>query len=244
MRILNLGCGTKVSASPDVVNIDWSVYLRIKSSPLLRPLARLVATGERRARFDALPDNILVANLARGIPFADASVDAVYHSHLLEHLDREPAEGFLREIHRVLKPDGVVRIAVPDLEKACRAYLAHLEACARGEADPATHDDAIAPILEQCVRREGYGTRHQKPLRRWLENRILGDARKRGETHQWMYDRVNLAALLIRTGFRDPVVQTHTRSLIPDWDAYGLERNRQGGEYKPDSLYMEARKIG
>jgi predicted SAM-dependent methyltransferase len=30
----------------------------------------------------------------------------------------------LREIHRVLKPGGVVRLAVPDLDKAIRAYLA------------------------------------------------------------------------------------------------------------------------
>lgn len=36
MQILNLGCGTKVSDDPAVVNIDWSIMLRIKRNPLLR----------------------------------------------------------------------------------------------------------------------------------------------------------------------------------------------------------------
>jgi hypothetical protein len=38
-------------------------------------------------------------------------------------------------------------------------------------------------------------------MRRWLENRLLGDARHRGETHQWAYDRHTLTAKLQRTGY-------------------------------------------
>ena len=33
MLILNLGCGTKVSDDPAVVNIDWSIMLRIRRNP-------------------------------------------------------------------------------------------------------------------------------------------------------------------------------------------------------------------
>jgi len=106
VRLLNLGCGTKVSGHPDVVNIDWSIYLRLKRNPVLRRLTPMVVKGERLRRFASLPDNILVHNLANGIPFPDESVDAVYHSHLLEHLDREVAGRFLREVRRVLKPGG------------------------------------------------------------------------------------------------------------------------------------------
>ena len=30
MRIINLGCGTKTCQNPDVINIDWSIYLVLK----------------------------------------------------------------------------------------------------------------------------------------------------------------------------------------------------------------------
>lgn len=242
MLILNLGCGTKVSSQPEVLNIDWSMYLRLKQSALLRPIARLLLDAERRRRFDALPDNIRCYNLARGIPFPADSVDAVYHSHLLEHLDRNVAEAFLLEIHRVLKPGGILRIVVPDFERLARAYLAHLAEADRLPEEAARHDDSIAALIEQSVRREGFGTSQQRPFRRFVENLVLGDARRRGETHQWMYDRVSLAALLVRLGYQSVELQSYASSAIPGWQGYGLDLDDKGQEYKPGSLYMEARK--
>lgn len=93
MFILNLGCGTKVANDPAVVNIDWSVMLRIRRNSLLRAAVPLLLKGERLREFRALGDNILVHDLSKGIPFADGSVDAVYRSHTLEHLDREIVHG-------------------------------------------------------------------------------------------------------------------------------------------------------
>ena len=241
MRILNLGCGTKTSSSPDVANIDWSVYLRFRKNPLLRAVTPLLISGERLERFRALADNIMVHDLARGIPFESGSVDVVYHSHLLEHLDRDVARQFLLEVKRVLAPGGIHRVVVPDLEKACRDYVAHLDRCERDPAEAASHESYIAPIIEQSVRREAFGTSQRRPLRRWLENAIFGDARRRGETHQWMYDRVSLSALLSGLGYRNPQRQAHDTSQIPNWSQYGLDM-AGGREYKPGSLYLEAQK--
>jgi hypothetical protein len=92
------------------------------------------------------------------------------------------------------------------------------------------------------VRREPSGTGRQKPVRRFIENALLGDARRRGETHQWMYDRINLSALLESVGFVSPRIQAYDRSQIPDWNAYGLDRDAAGNEYKTESLYIEATK--
>jgi hypothetical protein len=55
-----------------------------------------------------------------------------------------------------------------------------------------------------------------------------------------MYDRVSLPALLRRVGFDDVRVVDHATSSIPDWDEIGLDRGRDGGEYIPNSLYVEA----
>src|ERR1700761_5516850 len=109
--ILNLGCGTRTSAI--ATNIDWSPYLRLRRSPTGRRLARLWLRGYRTTAFNGLAEDIVVHDLRRGIPAADATVDAVYHSHLLEHIDRDRVDGFLREVHRVLKPGGIHRIVVP-----------------------------------------------------------------------------------------------------------------------------------
>lgn len=240
MRILNLGCGTKTSSSPDVTNIDWSVYLRFKKSRVLRTVTPLLISGERLERFRALADNIMVHDLAKGIPFDSGSVDVVYHSHLLEHLDRDVARQFLLEVKRVLAPGGIHRIVVPDLEHACREYISHIERCERDPSEAGSHEAYIASIIEQSVRREAFGTSQRARLRRRLENAIFGDARKRGETHQWMYDRMSLTALLSVLGYREPQRQSWNRSLIPNWSAYGLDM-AAGGEYKPHSLYVEAR---
>ncbi len=242
IKLLNLGCGYKASPSPEVINIDWSVALRFKKNPLLRQFAPLFFRGERWQRYRALPENILVHDLSRGLPFAENSAAAIYHSHLLEHLDQATAEIFLREIKRVLQPGGVVRIAVPDFEKLARAYLRHVEQCEHENGARRHHDQYLAAMIEQCVRREAAGTRQQSPVRRWLENLLLGDARRRGEIHQWMYDRINLGELLLRLGYKDPQTQKFNTSHIPRWNEYGLELNEAGGEYKPDSFYMEARK--
>jgi predicted SAM-dependent methyltransferase len=52
---------------------------------------------------------------ANGLPFNDSTVEAIYSEHCFEHLDYESeAKHFLRECLRCLKPQGVLRIVVPD----------------------------------------------------------------------------------------------------------------------------------
>jgi SAM-dependent methyltransferase len=236
--ILNVGCGTRTSAY--CTNIDWSPILRLKASRFGARMGPLLLKGNRLESYQSLAGEVVVHDIRRGLPAADQSVDAVYHSHVLEHLDRDLVPSFLSEVHRVLKPRGVHRIVVPDFETACRTYVNHLEDCvARGECSD-QHESHIAAIIEQMVRREAFGTSQQSPIRRRIENVILGDARKRGETHQWMYDRVSLRLVLEREGFRRFVVVDKSTSAIPGWENIDLDRGPDGGEYKPGSLYVEA----
>lgn len=66
-------------------------------------------------------------DLRKRLPVPDGAFDAVYSSHVLEHLTEEDGLRLLHEICRVLKPGGVCRVAVPDLEEICRQYLNTLE---------------------------------------------------------------------------------------------------------------------
>lgn len=239
MLVLNLGCGYQTSER--CTNIDWSVPIRLKGSPVGRKVAPIVLDGERKRAYDAISGEVMRHDLRKGIPFGDDSADVVYHSHLLEHLDRDAVPGFLAEVKRVLKPGGIHRIVVPDLEVDARAYLASLDAASAGQATAEQHEQAVRVLIEQMVRREAYWTAQRGPLRRRVENSLLGDARRRGETHQWMWDRISLPAELVAAGFSDPKVLGNTQSQIDDWRSYGLDETPDGAEYKPGSMYVEAR---
>ena len=107
--------------------------------------------GENRLLFPELgdeapfpePDVIADFNVDRLTALDDASQEFVICSHLLEHL-AEPI-GFLREIHRVLRPGGLVLILLPDRHRTfdrdrAPTSLAHL--VAEYEAGVTEVDDA------------------------------------------------------------------------------------------------------
>ena len=65
---------------------------------------------------------LLNHDITKGIPAGDNTLDVTYHSHFLEHLSYKDGWTFLRECYRVLKPGGIHRIVVPDLELWIKAY--------------------------------------------------------------------------------------------------------------------------
>jgi hypothetical protein len=62
--VLNLGCGTKTSPRPEVINIDWSIYLRLRQGRLTKRLAPLVLRGSRLEHFRSLPERIVARDLS------------------------------------------------------------------------------------------------------------------------------------------------------------------------------------
>lgn len=128
MRYVNLGCGSR--HHPDWLNFDL-----VPSSPVVK-------------RFD----------ITRPLPLGDGSCDVVYHAAVLEHLRRPDAARFLADCNRVLKPGGVIRVGVPDLERICRLYLEKLEASLKGDAQAeADYDWVMLELLDQTVRERSGG---------------------------------------------------------------------------------------
>jgi SAM-dependent methyltransferase len=240
--MLNLACGTIMHSAWN--NLDFSPYARLKRFPVATALARRagILSVERYQRLQGVCPDVICWDLARGIPFADNTFDAVYHSHFLEHLRKEVAPGFLAECRRVLRSSGVLRVVVPDLYLLASAYVeAALELLkGRSEGKPA-HAHAVEMLFDQMVREDIRGTTEQRTSwQRRLERLIRGDATTGGERHWWMYDQFSLGELLASAGFGGIRRTSAEESSIEGWPAFSLDAERDGTVRKPESLYMEA----
>lgn len=63
------------------------------------------------------------ADCSNNIPYQDNNVDLITVSHFIEHLDKYQGKQFLREVLRVLKPGGLIRLTIPDANIICQDYL-------------------------------------------------------------------------------------------------------------------------
>ena len=134
--------------------------------------AAALATGQRLhlgcgARFhpawlnvdlQPLDPRVIRHDVTVPLPFADRQFEAVYHAHLLEHLPRDRVSPFLSECFRVLKPSGVLRVVVPNLEQIARLYLQSVDAAWEGDAEAGRgHRWAMLELYDQAVREQPGG---------------------------------------------------------------------------------------
>lgn len=64
-------------------------------------------------------------DLTEPLPWAQSSVDGIYSEHFFEHITQAQGIALLHEARRLLKPGGVIRIAMPDLEAMVKEYNNH-----------------------------------------------------------------------------------------------------------------------
>jgi predicted SAM-dependent methyltransferase len=62
-------------------------------------------------------------DLREKLPFDDESVDFIYSEHFFEHLTPEEGKKTIKDLMDLVKPGGVMRIAMPDLEVVVNTYL-------------------------------------------------------------------------------------------------------------------------
>ena len=164
-----------------VTGAAWLEQLRriaqvaLRASPADR--GRLYTRNARR-----FPDNVEIADIVKGLPVAGQSFDGICCSHVLEHLALEEFRIAVRNTYRMLKPGGLFRLVVPDLECLVNRYTAD------------SSDGAALRLL----RSTGLGMETRDRGFRQLPVALYGNSR-----HLWMWDFKAIRNELQQAGFID-----------------------------------------
>lgn len=155
----------------------------------------------------------LTGDLRCPLPFADHSARLIYSEHVLEHLQMEDALQLLQQCKRVLAPDGILRIGVPDAEIYLRAY---------------TSGDQ--PFFDMLKHLGGA----VNPLRTPME--VMNHMFRMGAQHLFAWDWPTLKLALTEAGF------VSTRKCAPG-AASSTEICLDDPDRAFETLYVEATKI-
>lgn len=104
------------------VDADWR-----KNQPLKLHLGcgKRVLDGWYNIDAVHFPNVHLVCDVHDMSQFDDGVADEIYACHILEHINRHKVHSVLKEWIRVLKPGGILRIAVPNFEAIVEHYQEH-----------------------------------------------------------------------------------------------------------------------
>lgn len=171
-RYIQFGCGLCAPASWRNFDAGPAFWIE-RNLPFLKPM--LLKRG-----FPDYPANIEYGDVTRGLPVAPGTAEAVYCSHVLEHLALDEFRATLRNVFTHLRPGGVFRFVLPDLESLIRNYT--------------TSQDPEA--ASHFMRDSWLGTDSQGRGASRLLRLLFGRS-----AHLWMWDEKNMTRELADAGF-------------------------------------------
>jgi SAM-dependent methyltransferase len=149
---LHLGCFDR--PFDGWVNTDITPHIWISRVPFAANafhFVGMISSARLEQHREGIFRQIKYLNLSKKFPYASNSFEAIFTCHVLEHLYPSAAARCLKECLRVLRPDGVLRIAVPDLDRMVRNY------------DPSFPESFLQGIFQ-------YGVGADKNSHRWHYN--------------------------------------------------------------------------
>jgi predicted SAM-dependent methyltransferase len=175
---LQYGCGL---CAPDTwLNFDASPNLWLgKFSILGRFYAGKKSLGNTPVH-QRFPENILYGDIVNGLPVEENSCTGIYASHILEHLSLEDFRKALSNTYKILKPYGIFRLVVPDLEVLTKSYI--------------SSQSPTASI--EFIETTGLGSRNRAKGLTAVIEAVLGNGQ-----HLWMWDYKSLKHELEMQGF-------------------------------------------
>ncbi len=183
----------------------------------------------------------MTCDIKKKLPFGDCTFDAVYHSHVIEHLTMDEAMTFLLSAVRVIKRNGVMRVVTPDLETIARLYLQKLQDAIDGvEGADDDYQWMILELFDQFARDCSGGKMAQylkdHPDREFIVSRIGFEAfayweNKKNHTGFWKRVK-NTGFRNIYTGLQRLITTVIIRGMLGDKTqrAYQCGLFRNSGE--------------
>jgi predicted SAM-dependent methyltransferase len=166
--------------------------------------------------------DIVYLDARKRFPLPDASFDAVFSEHVIEHLSYTEGLNCVQECHRVLRSGGRVRIATPSLQRLAQLYDGELS-------------DVQRRYLRWSV--DVFVEHSDEALPGFVVNNMFHNF-----GHRFVYDEQTLRLALESTGFEDirewPVGESDDPGLV------NLERHmRSVSEFNAyETLVLEARR--
>jgi len=108
---LHFGSGTNLH--PDCLNTDVM--------QLSEPSG--TKTEEGKLSWIGMKFYYLQHDATKPFPVEEGSFEWVYSEHFIEHIPQQMAVEWLREVRRVLKPGGFLRLSTPSLRRYAEGYL-------------------------------------------------------------------------------------------------------------------------
>ncbi len=145
-------------------------------------------------------------DLRKKLPFPDRSIDYIYSEHFLEHLSYSDALDCVKDYRRVLKSGAKLKLVLPQVEGAFRAYLKKDLSFFTHVFEAAGVDIAISD------------TEQLTPID-WLNHAVFNHRdylwSAPGGEHQYLYDEQKVLQMLRDCGF----AQVSITDFHPDEDS-------------------------
>ncbi|MBL1208172.1 methyltransferase domain-containing protein [Geminocystis sp. GBBB08] len=207
LGLRGIHCGSGLNLHSGWLNMD---YLSITDELGNQSKAgNLISVGE--------DTYYLQCDQTQKIPIDDEVFDYAFSEHFIEHISLQQAVEWLKEIRRLLKPDGILRLSTPDLYLYVSGYL----------------DSSNNFYQQHHQNLTNMGFKNPPQRKAWMVNQIF-----RFWGHQWIYDFEEIQTIAVAAGFKpESVVKCKFREgSIPE--VYRLDLAIRSDE----SLYVEIHK--
>ena len=118
---------------------------------------------------------ITFGDIRKSLLYEDKSVNFIYCSNVLEHLNYWETAGVVKESFRILKKNGVLRVVMPDLDILIKNY-----------SDPDVFNNEYL----------GYEKKRFKTFKEKILEKFI-------RPHQWMFNEKSFRKVLSDGGFRE-----------------------------------------
>jgi SAM-dependent methyltransferase len=161
--------------------------------------------------YEPITDGVIFLDARQPFPFKDGVFDYVFSEHMLEHIPYKEGIFMMKELFRVLKPGGKVRIATPDIEKIVGLYSMNKteEQDQYIEWKATEHMGLYSPQKSKLQERRSEWDIDYEHIRQYYPDPkadgvcFIVNQFFRGYGHQFLYDLNSLRAIMLEAGFEN-----------------------------------------